>query len=122
MYRFIVYLLQPHIVLFLVVCVATGRLWRKRRDPRRRWWPLVVPLIALAVISTPAVAHLALLSLETYAPPLEDRPPDAEAIVIFAAGTFPPEGPRVRAEMSEHSLHRCLHGAWLYARGAPCPV
>src|SRR5207249_5416937 len=73
-------------------------------------------------LSTPAAAHLAMLSLESYAPPLEDRPADAGAIVVFSADVYPPEGPRTRAELDEDSLQRCLQAARLYKQGPPCPV
>ena len=117
MYYFLVYLLQPHIMLFLAACWQTFRLWRRRGDPTRRWWPLGVSLAGLAILSTPAVVHLAWLSLETYAAPLDNRPADAQAIVIFTAGSFPPEGRRTRAELNEYSLHRALQGAALYSPG-----
>ena len=87
----------------------------------RRLWPLVVPLLLLAVISMPAVAHLATLSLESGYDPRE-RTPDAEAVVVFGAGLYVPEGPRLRAELSEDGLRRCLHAARLYGAGSPCPV
>jgi uncharacterized SAM-binding protein YcdF (DUF218 family) len=121
MYRLLVDLLQPHTLLFLWACVALFGLWRRRKEAKRRLWPLVVPLLALAVLSTPAVAFCALLSLESYAPPLEERPADAAAIVVFAAGVYPPEGPRLRPRMDEDSMDRCLTAARLY-RQSPCPV
>jgi uncharacterized SAM-binding protein YcdF (DUF218 family) len=122
MYRFIVELLQPHMLLFLWACWALFRLWRHRGDPQRRWWPVFVPLLGLALLSTPAVAYLAAMSLESYAPPVEEMPPDTEAIVVFSAGVYPPEGPRTRAEMDEETLHRCLAAARLYHQGPRCPV
>jgi uncharacterized SAM-binding protein YcdF (DUF218 family) len=121
-YQFIVQLCQPHTLLFLLACWSLFRLWRRRADPRRRWWPLLVSLAGLTVLSLPVTAHLATRSLESYAPPLEDRPADAEAIVVFSAGVYPPEGPRARAELDEDSLHRCLESARLYAQGPHCPV
>ena len=84
---------------------------RRRGDPTRRWWPLGVSLGGLAILSTPAVVHLAWLSLETYAAPLDNRPADAQAIVISTAGSFPPEGRRTRAELNEYSLHRSSSAA-----------
>jgi uncharacterized SAM-binding protein YcdF (DUF218 family) len=122
MYQFIVALCQPHTLLFLLACWALFRLWRKRADPRRRWWPLLVSLAGLTVVCLPPTAHLALLSLESYAGPVDERPPDAEALVVFSAGVYPPAGPRTEAELDESSLHRCLHAAWLYKQGPPCLV
>jgi uncharacterized SAM-binding protein YcdF (DUF218 family) len=122
MYQFIVALCQPHTLLFLLACFALCRLWRKRADPRRRLWPLLLPLAGLTVLCLPPTAHLALLSLESYAGPVEERPRDAEAIVVFSASVYPPAGPRIEAELDEDSLHRCLQAARLYEQGPPCPV
>jgi uncharacterized SAM-binding protein YcdF (DUF218 family) len=122
MYSFLVKLCQPDTLLFLLACWALFRLWRRRADPRRRWWPLLVPVAGLVLLCTPLAAHLALLPLESYSTPLEDRPPEAEAIIVFSSGVYPPEGPRPRPEMDEDTLHRCLEAARLYARGPGCPV
>src|SRR5262249_32057248 len=94
----------------------------KRREPTRRLLPLVVPLLALAVVSTPVVVHLAVWSLECRYPPAEGRAQDVEAIVVFSAGGYPPQGPRRQAELDGDTLHRCLYAARLYAEGPPCPV
>ena len=122
MYEFFVRLLQPHTLLFLLICWAFFRLWYTRNAPPRRLWPLMAPLFALAVLSTPAAAYLAEWSLEATTMPLEERPKDAEAIVVLSSGVYPPQGPRRRAEMDESTLQRCLEGARLYHQGAPCLV
>lgn len=122
MYTFLVDLIQPHTLLFLWACFALFRLWWKRAAPPRRLWLLFAPLLSLAVISTPAASHLALLSLESYSSTLEERPVEAEAIVVFSAGVYPPRGLRVRPEMDEDTLDRCLEAARLYKQGPPCLV
>ncbi len=122
MYRLLVDLLQPHVILLLLVCAALVYLWRKRADPKRRLWPLLLPLGLLAALSTPLAAHLAFLSLESWSSPLDERPADAEAIVVFSAGLYPPEGPRTHAEMDDDTLQRCLQTARLYSSGPRCLV
>jgi uncharacterized SAM-binding protein YcdF (DUF218 family) len=122
MYAFVVELLQPHTLLFLWACFSLFRLWWKRNAPGRRLWPLFAPLLSLYVLCTPAAAHLALLSLESYSPPLAERPTDAGAVVVFSAGVSPPQGPRVRPEMDEDTLQRCIEAARLYFQGPPCLV
>jgi uncharacterized SAM-binding protein YcdF (DUF218 family) len=122
MYRLFVDLFQPHTLLLIWACWALVIQWLRRGDSRRRWWPLFVPLICLAVLSTPAAAYLALLPLECYADPLDERPVDAEAIVVFTSGVFPPEGRRSRAEMDEDGVKRCLLAARQYRQGPPCLV
>src|SRR5271168_3744493 len=116
MYALLVDLLQPHTLLFFWACFALFRLWWKRGVPGRRLWPVFVPLLSLYVLCTPAAAHLALLSLESYSSPLEERPPDAGAVVVFSAGVSPPQGPRVRPEMDEDTLLRCMEAARLYSQ------
>jgi uncharacterized SAM-binding protein YcdF (DUF218 family) len=122
MYRLVVDLLEPHTLLFLLTGWVVFRLWRKRKDPKRSLRPLVFCLLALTLLCMPPLGYLAVLSLECHYPPADERPTNAEAIVVFSAGLFAPEGPRLRAELDENALQRCLHVARLYAQGPPCPV
>jgi uncharacterized SAM-binding protein YcdF (DUF218 family) len=119
MYRFVVDLLEPHTILSLCVALALFQLWRKRREPTRRLLPLILPLAGLALVSNPIVAHFAMLSLESQYPAADEKSPAAEALVVFAAGLYAPSGPRLRAELDEDTLHRCLHAAHLYTEGPP---
>jgi uncharacterized SAM-binding protein YcdF (DUF218 family) len=122
MYRFVVNLLEPHTVLSLLMILALFHLWRKRRQPGRRLLPLVLPLVGLTLVSNPVVAWLAVQSLECQTTPVEERGPGAEAVVVFAAGLYPPDGPRLRPELHEDTVLRCLNAARLYAQGPPLPV
>jgi uncharacterized SAM-binding protein YcdF (DUF218 family) len=114
MYQFLVDLFEPHVLLSVLVCLALFRLWRKRREPSRRLWPLILPLLGLALVSMPVLVYLAVRSLESYYPPADEQ--QAEAIVVFSAGLRPPDGPRRQAEMDEDTIQRCLHAARLYAQ------
>jgi uncharacterized SAM-binding protein YcdF (DUF218 family) len=122
MYRFAVNLLQPHVLLFLLTGLALALLWRSRREPRGRPVFLALSFGALVGVNTPAVSHLALGSLEWQFPPLEQRPADADAIVVLSSGLLPPVASGGRAELDEDSLRRCLFAARLYHQGRPCPV
>ena len=122
MYRFLVDLLQPFLLLYLLTALALDNLWRKRRDKPGRLLLVTVPLAALAVACTPAVAYLALGSLEWHYPPQYDRPHDAEAIVVLGGSMLSPDEVRLRAELGEDSLYRCLHAVRLYHQGEPCPI
>jgi uncharacterized SAM-binding protein YcdF (DUF218 family) len=121
-YHFVIDLLQPHTILTFLAGWALFRLWRKRKEAKPRLLPLALILFCLAVLSMPAVSHLVVLSLEWRYPPVEERAPEAEAIVLFSAGLLPPNGPRLRAELDEDALKRSLHAAQLYAQGPPCLV
>jgi hypothetical protein len=72
--------------------------------------------VGLTFVCTPAVAHVALGSLEWQYAPANEMPIDAEAIVVLSAGVRPPSGARAEAELDEDSLQRCLHAANLYQR------
>jgi len=122
LYDLIVALCRPYTLLFLCVAVAVVGLWRRRRETRGRLLLLTVPFVGLTLVSTPALAFLAVGTLEWHYPPLDRRPTDAQAIVILAGGLVPPNAIHPRAELDEDSLMRCLHGADLYHQGPACPV
>jgi uncharacterized SAM-binding protein YcdF (DUF218 family) len=122
MYRFLVDLLQPYPLLFLFTGLAIANLWRRRRETRGRLVVLTLAFLALTLLSTPAVSHLALGSLEWQYPPLQQRPADTEVIVVLSGGVILPDATRGRAELDEDSIRRCLQAARLYHQGEPCPV
>ncbi len=122
MYEFLVALLRPFPLLFLILAGVIVNLWRRRRETRGRLVLLTLPYVGLALVSTPAVAHLALGTLEWQYPPLGGRPPDARGIIVLAAGLHPPDNIRARAEMDEDTVARCLYAAELYHKGPACPV
>lgn len=122
MYRFLVDLLQPYPLLFLFTGLVIANLWRKRRETRGCLAVLTLAFLALTLLSTPAVSYLALGSLEWRYPPAEQRPADAEVIVVLAGGVIPPGATQGRAELDEDTIRRCRHAARLYRQGGPCPV
>jgi uncharacterized SAM-binding protein YcdF (DUF218 family) len=122
MYQTITSLLQPYPLLFLLLALAIANLWRKRRETRRRLLLVTVLFVALALLSTPAVGHLALQTLEGRVPPLEQKPPDTEAIVVLGGGCNLPDEPGGPAELDAGTIYRCLHAADFYRKGAVCPV
>ena len=113
---------QPYSLLFLLLGVGIIESWRRRREPIRRLLVVTLSFVALAVLSMPAIAHLSLGTLEWRYPPTEERPDDAEAIVVLGGGVDPADATRLRAEMNSATLWRCLHAAAVYRRGKPCPV
>jgi uncharacterized SAM-binding protein YcdF (DUF218 family) len=122
MYQFILALAQPYTILLLLMAVAIVNLWRKRRETRRRLLPLTVLFMALAVLSTPAVAHLVLGALEGQPSLVAQRPGDAEAIVVLAGGVNLSDETGAGAEPDSSTMHRCRFAAELYRRGPACPV
>lgn len=122
MYRLVVDLFQPHVLCALWVGLALVQLWRKRLEPRRRLVWLVLPLLALMVLSTPLASYLALGSLEWSYPPQEERPGDLQAIVVLSGDIRPPDAVRKKAELGVDTLYRCLTAAEVYRAGPSCLV
>ena len=122
MYRFLADLCEPFLLLYLLAALAVANLWRKRLESRRRLLLVTVAFVALAALSTRAVAYLAVGSLEWQYPPRHDRPDRVEAIVVLACAVLPPDEVRLEAELGADTLARCIHAARLYHQGEPCPV
>jgi uncharacterized SAM-binding protein YcdF (DUF218 family) len=115
-------LLHPYTILSLLTALAIANLWRKRRETRRRLVLVTALFAALIILSTPAVGHLALRTLEGQFPPLSRRPPGVGAIVVLAGGVDLPDETGGPAELESDTIQRCLHAVQLYRQGTPCPV
>src|SRR5271166_6478266 len=85
MYEFTVGMLQPYRLIMLLLGLAILYQWRQRRETRRGLVFLTTVYGVLLAMSTPAVAHLALGSLEWQYAPLERRPSEARALVVLAS-------------------------------------
>lgn len=120
-YRFIVALLQPFPLLYLITLVALVRLWRRRAGNRRPLLWAIVPFGILGLVSLPVVGHLALGSLEWRYAPQDETPDDAGAIVVLSGYVRPPSDTVPEAELGSDTLLRCLHAAKLY-RARPCLI
>ena len=114
--------LQPFPLLLLLVGLALANLWRKRRERRRRLLLPTVPFLLLVVSSVPAVVYPLVGFLEWPYPPLAKRPSEIDAIVVLSGGILEADQVRLRPELAEDTLRRCLHAAELYHSGKPCRV
>lgn len=119
MYRLVVQLLQPYTLAWLLAVVAFVYAWRRHREARGRLVLLGIPLLWLLLLSTPAVAHLAVGSLEWQYAPLEAPPEDVDHVVVLSGSIRPPGPGRTKPEPDEDTLQRCLHALELYRR-RPC--
>jgi uncharacterized SAM-binding protein YcdF (DUF218 family) len=119
---FVWYLLQPFTLMFLVSGVLLLSLWRRRQERRRRLVLLTAAFAVFTLMCLPAVAHLALGSLEWWYPVLHRRPADVEAIVVLSSGTRLPAEGGVPAELDEDALERCIKAAEMYHHGKRCLV
>ena len=119
MYYILSELLDPFLLLFLWMAVASLNLWRRRRETRRRLLLLNLPLVLLAIICTPAFAYLAVGSLEWRYVTSDTSP--APAIVVLGGLLKPACRNDPRHQLGDNTRLRCLTAAELYHQ-APCPV
>jgi uncharacterized SAM-binding protein YcdF (DUF218 family) len=122
MYELLVEVLQPYALLHLLTGLAILRLWHRRKESRRRLILLSVAFITLTAVSIPAVAQLAVGTLEWQYKPLNHRPERAGAIVVLACGVLPPPPGGQRGDLDHDTVRRCRHAATLYHQGRPCLV
>ncbi len=122
MYQFLVSLLSPFPLLYLLAGLMLVSLWRKRIATPRRLWLITAVFLVLTVLFMPAVAFLALGSLEWRYPPCYAKPDNVQAIVVLSGFAYPPDEVRRQPELAADTLYRCLYAAELYHHGKPCPV
>lgn len=123
MYQFFVWrLMNPFPLLVVATAAGLAILWWRRRETRRRLFLVSVPFAVLVLLSVPVVSYYAEGSLEWQYPPLEERPADADAIVVLSSTIYPADGPRKRPELNADTLHRCIRAADVYQGGPPLPV
>ncbi len=120
-YRFIITLLQPFPLLYLLTLAALVRLFRKRPAERRLVLCALVPFLLLGVISLPAIGHLALGTLEWRYGPQNDSPGDAGVIVVLSGYVRAASETVPEAELGDDTRLRCVHAARLY-KAKPRPI
>jgi uncharacterized SAM-binding protein YcdF (DUF218 family) len=121
MYRVVVLLVEPSFLLYLLTVFGLAVLWWKSPGTRRRLLWVIVPFGLLSLLSTPVIGHLALASLESCHPPLEQPPRGAGAIVVLAGHVKRADAQGDRFELGEDTQYRCLRAIDLY-RPEPCWV
>jgi uncharacterized SAM-binding protein YcdF (DUF218 family) len=122
MYFTVLDLLRPFTVLYLLMAVALVALWLRWRGGRRTLIVFTLLFGLFTLLCMPAVAHLALGSLEWQYAPLAQRPENTEALVVLAGGFKPADALRPEPELTVDSYYRCLEAVRLYRQGPPCPV
>ncbi len=122
MYQAIVTILRPFPLLFLLLLVAVGLLWRRRVESRRRLLLVTAPLGLLALLTLPLSSYLAIGSLEWQYPPRPNRPAGVPALVVLSGGMRQADEYQAKPILYPDSLYRCMHAADLYHQGTACPV
>src|SRR6516165_3420864 len=107
---------QPFTPLCLLALLAVANLWRGRRESRVRLLLVTLPFAALVLVCLPVVSNLCLWSLECWSPPLKQRPPGVEAIIVLGGGVQPTTPWQEKPELSEGTYFRCQGAMDLYRR------
>jgi uncharacterized SAM-binding protein YcdF (DUF218 family) len=115
-------LVRPTFLAYFVMALALGWLWRTRRDDRPRLLWVIVPFLLVIVISIPAIAYLALGTLEWTYGPSASVPERPEAIVVLSGSMFAPDGAPDQAEVGPDTFSRCMHALRLYRQVGSCPL
>lgn len=119
---FLVLLCSPLLVGMLMVGGLIAGLWRYPQPSRRHRIALTVAFAALYICTIPAAAWVATTLLEHWIPRANERPSDADSIVLLGAGVHPPRRPGGVTLPNRASLMRCRRAAELHHAGPPCPV
>jgi uncharacterized SAM-binding protein YcdF (DUF218 family) len=103
--------------------LGIANLWRQRRESRRRLLWVTVPFVLLSILSIPAVAFVALGTLEWSYPPSDDLPENPQVLVVLSGYMYAPDsGRRDQAELSGDTYYRCRHALRLYRKAKGCPI
>jgi len=121
-YRLAVYLAHPYTLALGLLWLATARLWFRRRKTRARLTLLIAALVLLTAISMPAVAYLAVGTLEWSYPLDRQLPEDPQVIVVLGGGTLLLDESGEHAIAAGDRMVRCLEAARLYHALGRCPV
>tara|TARA_Y100001978_G_scaffold201897_1_gene221377 strand:- start:92 stop:862 length:771 start_codon:yes stop_codon:yes gene_type:complete len=122
LYRFFVSLLRPYPILIFLLLFVVVVCWRRKIGPRSIRFAMLIATLLLWFFSMPVVSFFSAATLEWQYPPVYERLPEAEAIVVLGSGVAPPDAIRARAELDQGGLRRCLKAAELYKSGEPCPI
>jgi uncharacterized SAM-binding protein YcdF (DUF218 family) len=110
-------------LLGLVLGLAILNLWRKRRETRTRLLWVTIPFVALMLTSIPAVAYLALGTLEWSYPVAGDLAGRPDMLVVLSGSLHVTEGGRrEQAALAPDTYYRCLHALRLYRQVGGCPL
>jgi uncharacterized SAM-binding protein YcdF (DUF218 family) len=111
------YVIRPTFLLWIVLTFAIIHLWHKRKEDRRKLLWLTIPFVFLTLISLPAIAFLALGTLEWSYAPLEDLPEDCRVLVVLSGSMYAPDTGRTdQVELGPDTYYRCVHALRLYRK------
>src|SRR5688572_12309899 len=100
-------LLDPFIWCFAALFVGSALAWRSSSSVLARR-ALAGSVLLMTLICTPAVAMLALATLEHPYPPRFERPSDVSTIVVLGGGTLPPNAARPQTALGLSTAMRCM--------------
>ncbi len=101
---------------------VTAWSWWRHPTLRRSLRGVLAFELLLVGLCLPAVAHLALGSLEWQYPPRRSWPAEAQAIVILAGSLQPADDVRLRDELGLSTFGRCHHGVEVFRATGIRPI
>lgn len=122
MYWLLKYLLRPFPILLFLTGLGIVGLWVKKPESAKGLLLVAIPFCGLVLLCLPLVSYLALRTLERHHPPLGERPPSLQAIVVLSGAVWPADDVRPRPVLGDRTLHRCLHALRVYRQGPPCLI
>jgi uncharacterized SAM-binding protein YcdF (DUF218 family) len=116
------FVIRPTFILYVLMAAALIQLWRKRPADRRRLAWIIGPFLLLSLISTSAVAYLALGTLEWSYASRTELSECPEIVVVLSGYMTAPKEDRNLAELGPDTYYRCLHALSLYRQFGGCRI
>ena len=113
--------IQPYLLLLVLQGVILAWALRRKLASRRITVPLICLWSLMVILSMPVMGRLMMSTLERSYPPLNELPPNVEAIVVLGGGLVSPDEYRSEAMVSGSSYYRCVCAAGLYQHYR-CPL
>ena len=121
-YSVVVQLVEPYTLLLvasLAICVTA---WRSKKWREKAGLVAALCLSLLWVLSTPAVKHLALGSLEWRYDTEIVSPTSTDTIVVLGGSHVREDADGNRIRLGDTTLMRCTHALRLYRRAGRCRI
>lgn len=122
MYHLVSQLLEPYTLLVIASLAACVTVWRVPKWRERTGLVATLCFLLLLIISTPAVKHLALGSLEWWYSPEVVTPAGGDTIVVLGGSHVLEDNAGERIRLGNTTLTRCTYALQLYHHAGHCRV
>jgi uncharacterized SAM-binding protein YcdF (DUF218 family) len=122
LYHVVAQLLEPYTLLVISSLAACVVVWRTPKWRDRTGLVATLCLSFLLVLSTPAVKHLALGSLEWWYTSAVVTPSAGDTIVVLGGSHVLEDDAGERIRLGDTTLARCTYALQLYRRAGRCQI